>query len=358
MNTEIFRDVALIEKLSNTFGPSGCEENVAHFIRSQINGFCDEMTTDKLGNLIAVIRGQNKSMPRKKLMLAAHMDEVGFMISYIEEDGTLKFNNIGGMDPRVLCGRRVRILSGDRFISGIIAAMPIHLQSKEMRAELTPADKMYIDIGADNREESAALCGLGDFATFDSEFVTFGENEYRIKGKALDDRMGCALLIEAMREIYNEKRPEFFDLYFAFTVREEVGLSGAATAAYSISPDYSIVLESTAVADIAGVSEHSRVAKLGGGGTLSLMDNGTIYNRDFFDFALDCAKRHNIDCQVKQYVSGGNDAAHIHKSRAGVKTIALSAPTRYLHSASCVADIRDYHAMGKLVVSLIGEMEL
>ncbi|NLK39355.1 MAG: M42 family metallopeptidase [Clostridiales bacterium] len=354
MNTEHFHDLNLIEKLSNTFGPSGCEDSVAGLILSQISGFCDEVTTDKLGNIIAVIRG--KGSQRQKLMLAAHMDEVGFMISYIEDDGTLKFNTVGGMDPRVLCGRRVHILNSSRIIPGIIAAKPIHLQKKEERKEVTPIEKMYIDIGASTREEAATLCSPGDYATFDSEFVIFGENLQRIKGKALDDRMGCALLIEVMREIYDENLPDNLDLYFAFTVREEVGLSGAVTAAYAISPDYCIVLESTAVADIDGVPESKRVARLGEGGALSLIDNGTIYHRDFFDFALKCAKEMNIKCQIKQYISGGNDGAHIHKSKSGIKTIALSAPTRYLHSSCCVADINDYRTMRQLTQALIAKM--
>lgn len=357
MNEALYEGLYLLEKLSLAFGPSGCEDRVADIVRSQIDGFCDEYYTDKLGNVIAVIRGTGKTDTPPRLMLSAHMDEVGFMISYIEDDGTLRFYNIGGMDPRILCGRRVNILSRDALIPGIIAAKPIHLQTKEEREECTPADKMYIDIGADSRDSAAQLCSTGDFAVFDSEFVYFGECLHRIKGKALDDRLGCAVMIDTMRKIYKSGNNTPFDLYFAFTVREEVGLSGAVSAAYSIDPDYCIVLESTAVADIADVAKSAQVAKLGEGGALSLMDNGTVYDRQFFNFALDCARKHDIACQIKQYVSGGNDAAHIHKSRSGVKTIAISAPTRYLHSASCVIDINDYTSILALVGAIIADMD-
>jgi endoglucanase len=346
----------LLEDLSLAFGPSGREDGVADIIRSEISGLCDSFYTDRIGDVIAVIHGTAGGSPQR-MLLSAHMDEVGFMITGIEDNGYLRFSNIGGIDSNVLCGRRITISNGNKKLPAIIASKPIHMQSEDERGEVTPPDKMYMDIGAKSKADAEELCHIGDYATFDSDFIYFGESNRRIKGKAIDDRLGCAALIDVMRGIFHGSRPNF-DLYFAFTVREEVGSSGAGAVAYSVAPAYSIVIESTAVADIAGVTENERVAILGGGGVLSLIDKGTVYDRDFVDFALNCAKKHNINCQIKRYISGANDAACIHKSRSGVKTIAISAPVRYLHSASCVADTSDYFSITALIGAIIGDINI
>ena len=174
-----------------------------------------------------------------------------------------------------------------------------------------------------------------------------------LKAKALDDRMGCAAMLEVMESLFNDRPKADLDVYFCFTVREEIGLSGATVAANTISPDFAIVLETTAIADIADADPASRVADIGGGGALSLMDRATIYDRDFVKFLLDTAKSHNIKAQVKRYVSGGNDAGNIHKTGTGVRVAALSVPTRYLHSPACVVDVADYESMLALIPEML-----
>ncbi len=340
-----------LRSLSQIHGPSGYEFRVADAIKKELEDLPCEVLCDRIGNVIATVKGKDS---KKKLMISAHMDEVGFMINRIDDDGYLHFSCVGGIDDRVLCSHRVVILTDSGDVKGVITSKPIHLQTAKERAEATPKDKMYIDIGAADKEDAEKYVKIGDFGTFDSDFVEFGKDNKNVKSKALDDRLGCTIMIELIREL--EKKNLDFDVCFAFSTREELGLSGATVAANIIAPDLAIVLETTAIADIADVPESTRVAKVGDGGVLSIADRGTIYNKEFFSLALDTAKKNGIKCQVKKFVSGGNDAAHIHKSGAGVRCIALSAPTRYLHSATCVIDKGDMFAMKDLVLAIFDEL--
>ncbi len=336
--------LALLSELCLAFGPTGCEERVESLIRKKLGN--RECKTDRLGNLI--IRVPNEGAP--KLMISAHMDEVGFIINDITEDGYLKFSTLGGIDPRVLCGKHVTVEGKNALIPGVIASKAIHHQSRDERNKLTPIKSMYIDIGAKNKEDALSMTEIGNSATFDSEFVIFGEDGKFIKSKALDDRLGCAVMLDVLERL-GENSP--FDLYFCFTVREEIGISGARTVAQTIDPDFSIVLESTAVADLPDVPESRRVAKLGDGGAISLRDNSTIYDREFVRFALDTAEKNGIAAQVKKYVSGGNDAGSIHKSVNGVRCLAISVPSRYIHSPASVISTADYLSISELVLALI-----
>ena len=349
----------LIRELSLAFGPSGCEDAVRELITTQIESDCDSYTVDKAGNLIALVRGggmdYTPESPRR-IMLAAHMDEVGFMITAITEEGYLKFGTVGGMDPRVLCGRHV--LVGDkRRLQGVIASKAIHLQTAEERTKTTPVSKMYIDIGAQNADEAKKYVSVGDYAVFDSDFVVFGEGGTRMKGKALDDRAGCALLIEVMRDLHGSPCNMPFDVYFAFTTCEEVGISGANVAAFGIKPDTAIVLEATGVNDLPGAGRNA-VSKQGEGGTLSLCDRGTVYDMGFIDYARQTAEQQGIKCQIKQAFTGGTDAAHIQRSLTGVRVLGLSLPTRYIHSASNVALYEDFEQTYRLVVAMIRNWKL
>ena len=349
----------LIRALSVAFGPSGCEDAVRDVIMEQIQGDCDAYTEDKAGNLIAVIRGRgldyNPENPRR-IMLSAHMDEVGFMIREITEEGYLKFGVIGGMDPRVLCGRHV-IVGDKRKLHGVIASKAIHLQTPEERSKATPVRSMYIDIGAKDREDAKKYVSVGDYAVFDSDFEIFGKDGCMMKGKALDDRAGCAMLIETMRNLHREPCNLPFDVCFAFTCCEEVGISGANVAAFGIKPDTAIVLEATAVNDLPGAGRNA-VSKQGEGGTLTLCDRGTIYDMGFIDFARRTAERKGLKCQLKQTVTGGTDAAHIQRALTGVRVLGLSLPTRYIHSASNVARFADYEQTRDLVIAMLREWKL
>ncbi len=350
----------LIRELTALFGPSGCEDAVRTFIAAEIEGDCDGYCEDRSGNLIAKICGRgmdyDAASPRR-LLLSAHMDEVGFMITEITEEGYLRFDNVGGIDSRVLSGRHV--LVGDRArIPGVIASKAIHLQTAEERGKVLPVSKLYMDIGAKDRADAASRVSVGDWAIFDSDFVSFGKDGGMMKAKALDDRVGCALLIELMRELKRTPRDLPFDVYFAFTCCEEIGISGAAVAAFTVAPEMAIVLESTAIHDLPNVPERSRVGKVGAGGALSLADGGTLYDRALVDYALRTASQNEIPVQIKQAVSGGNDAAHIQRSLAGVRVMALSLPTRYIHCASNVGSVADYESMRALLSAMLREWKL
>ena len=353
------KEIEQLRELSNLFGPTGCEGAVADWIESKLSAICDDFCRDRMGNVIALIRtGNVESSHRRRVMISAHMDEVGVMITEICEDGLLRFDTVGGIHASVLEGRRITVGDESRRINGVIMSKAIHHKKKEDRNKATPLTKMYIDIGAREGDEAEKFVSIGSFGTFDSEFYLFGKDNAYMKAKALDDRMGCSVMLDVMASIYADRPAADLDLYFCFTVREEIGLSGAGTAAHKIAPDLAIVLESTAVGDLPDTEYGRRVASLGEGGALSVMDRSTVYDRDFLNFALQTAQQKEIPVQIKKYVSGGNDAGTIHKRGEGVRTLALSVPTRYLHSPSCVVAIEDYRSVRKLTEAMIREITL
>ena len=348
------QNLARLRELCNVFGPTGCEDGVAAWIMDQLPAVCDRFCHDRMGNVIALLRmGDPNAANRRRVMISAHMDEVGVMITDVCEDGLLRFETVGGIHVSVLEGRRVTVGDEKNRVNGVILSKAIHHKKRDERNKPTPLSKLYIDIGARDREEAEQYAKVGSFGTFDSEFYRFGKDGAFLKAKALDDRLGCAVMLEVMESLVEERLTENLDLYFCFTVREEIGLSGARTAAAKIAPDLAIVLESTAVGDLPDTEYNRRVAELGAGGVLSIMDRSTIYDRPLLDFALQTAKDGEIPVQVKRYVSGGNDAGSIHKTGEGVRALALSVPTRYLHSPSCVVAVEDYRSTRRLTEAML-----
>ena len=343
--------VDLIKQLSLAFGPSGCEGEVARLIRAELADLPVELSLDRMGNLTAHLKGPADA-PR--VLLAAHMDEVGFMITEIGENGFLRFETLGGIDPRVMVGRAVLLGNEEKRVAGVISAKGIHFQSAKERREMPELKDMYIDIGVSSRDEAEQHVSLGDFGTFDTSFLPFGKEGAFLSGKALDDRVGCAVLIEVLRGIVDKHLP--LDLWFTFTVREELGISGATVVANRVSPDIALVIGTTAMADLPDVPPSRRVADIGCGGVLSLLDRATIYDRALIELALAVGKSKNIPVQVKRYVSGGNDARHFQQSGKGVRCLALSAPTRYLHAPVSVAKYSDIEAMIALLTAMLEKM--
>ncbi|MBR1823987.1 MAG: M42 family metallopeptidase [Ruminococcus sp.] len=329
----------LLRELCLTDGISGDESAVRELIISKIKDVCD-YRTDNLGSLICFKKG--KKTPEKKLMICAHMDEVGFIVTYIRSDGTLSFDTVGGIAPAVIIGRQVRI--GKKRISGVVGSTAVHNLSREQREKAPSVDSLYIDIGAEDKAEAEKYVSLGDCIYYDSEFVDLGDR--RIKAKAIDDRAGCAMMIEMLHEELE------YDTYFVFNVQEEIGLRGSTASAFAVAPDYAIVLESTTAADIDGASGAKRVCEVGGGPVVSFMDRSTMYDKELYRLAFDTAKELGIPCQTKTMVAGGNDAGAIHKSGKGVRTIAVSLPCRYLHSPSSVIEFADMENSYTLVKNL------
>ena len=332
-----------LKELCSLPGISGREDKVRDYIISRIEGFCD-YKIDPLGNLIVFKKG--KKSPKNKIMLDSHMDEVGMIVTGADSGGFLKFATVGGVDPEVIIGRNVLI--GEKNIPGVLGIKPIHLIEKSEEQDLPKKDDMYIDIGAKNKEEALSLAPLGEEIHFESEFIRFGDGF--IKSKAIDDRAGCAIMIDLIRSELE------YDCYFSFSVQEEIGTRGAKASAYTIDPDYAIVIETTTAADISGVKGEARVCVCGEGGAVSFMDRATVYDRSLYQKALEVAKSNNIKAQTKTRVAGGNDAGAIHKSRGGVKVLTVSVPTRYLHSPCCVCKYDDIVSTRDLVREMINNL--
>ncbi|MBR4071112.1 MAG: M20/M25/M40 family metallo-hydrolase, partial [Clostridia bacterium] len=266
------------------------------------------------------------------------------------------FSSMMGPDTRIMAGRKVTVGVPERLTRGVMAIKPVHTVDRGDRDKSAPIDEIYIDIGASSKEEAEKYVKIGDYGTFESDFVQFGENGRMLKAKALDDRLGCALMIETMRKIYANKDNLTYDVYFAFTCREELGMGGVKCTAHKVRPDYALVFEATAVADIHGVPEVSKVAVRGEGGAVSIMDRHTVYDKELTQLILDVSKEKDIPCQIKKYVSGGNDASHIQRSADGVKCAVISAPCGYIHTASDVVALSDYESMCDLTLAVLERM--
>ena len=332
----------LLKKLCTTIGVSGEEDAVRDLILEEVKLYAASVEVTPLGNVIAFRKGRN--VPKKKVMLCAHMDEVGFVINNITEEGFLKFNTIGNIQPEVLSGRDV-IVNGK--IPGVICAKPVHLMSGEEKEKAVPVDRLAIDIGAKTKEEALEYVQVGDNACF---MPFFEVSRGTVKAKSLDDRSGCFVLLELIKE-----EPEY-DTYFVFSVQEEIGMRGAGTAAYIVEPDAAIVLEGTTAGDIAGVGPLDTVCKIGKGTAVSFMDRSTLYDRAYFKRALEIGKEFDIPCQPKTASAGMNDAGVIHTTKHGARTLTLSVPCRYIHGPVAMTAESDLEATIKLTGKLMAEM--
>ena len=319
-------DDQMLKTLCGLPGVSGAEEPVRYEILKQIEGHCIYWV-DPLGNVLAFKKGRQE--PVHSMLFSAHMDEVGLIVTYIEESGLLRFTTVGGIDRRVLPGKTVRI--GEQ--PGVIGSKAVHLKSAEEKDKAPALDALYIDIGASNREEAEAKVTLGDRAVFCTHYCEMGDGFLR--GRALDDRLGCALLIEMLRGELE------YDAHFAFTVQEETGTTGAKTAAAQIGAEIGIAVETTTACDLPDVPPEKTVCALKKGPVLSFMDRGTVYDLALYRRALETAQEKGIPCQPKAGVYGGNESRSVQTAGNGAQVLAVSVPCRYLHTPSCVAHRSD-----------------
>ncbi len=325
----------LLKTLCETHGVSGDETRVREIIYKYIKPHVDKVQIDIMGNMIAFKAGRDHS---KKIMLCAHTDEVGLIISSVTDTGFLRFKAVGGIDGRVLVGKRVVV--GKNNIVGVISLKAIHLQTQSEREGAVDIKSLYIDIGAKDKQEALSLVSLGDYAAFDTDFCEFGDDFY--KAKALDDRCGCAILAE-LAECECE-----YDTYFCFTVQEEVGCRGAAICANKVNADIALILEATTCGAISGAMPHQEVTTPHGGGALSILDKGSYSDKKLTNKLYELAKKNNIAVQYKRTTMGGNDARAIQTALGGTKTCALSIPCRYLHSPVSTISKRDYASVKEI----------
>lgn len=329
-------DYQLLEKLCTAHGISGSEDGVRDIITEEIRPFADDIKTDSQGNLIVFKKGRKK--PAKRMLISAHMDEVGFTVTYINSDGTLKLAPVGGINDSAAFAKNVLI--GKNKLHGVVNAKPIHLLKPEERKKCPAIDTLSIDIGAKDKDEAEKYVSLGDPVVFDSPYEN---KDGRIISKAIDDRFGCLVLIEMIRSELE------YDMYFSFVVQEEIGLRGAKTAAFTVNPDCAVVVEATTASDVPYAENEKRVCCVGKGAVISYMDRATVYDKEYYKLGMELAKEMGVKAQTKTMIAGGNDAGAIHSSRDGVRTMAVSVPCRYIHSSSSLALAEDMEAVYKIV---------
>ncbi len=316
----------LLEDMTRIDAPSGCENNIRDYIARYAEKYCGEVYADGMGNLIARRCGSGK-----KIMFAAHMDEIGVIITGADEKGFLYFAPLGGLNVKNLINLRVRFLNG---AEGVIAA------DEEKLGDKPKTDKMFIDVGAKNREEAEKIAKTGDCAAFVGDFYTRGD---MVISKAIDNRAGCAALMAAMSEIKGDTN----DLIFVFTAQEEVGLRGAKTAAFALEPDVAISVDTTDTGDVPGMLKSD--VKLGGGAAIKVMDRSVICDASVRDRLIQTAQKNSVPHTLEIMTDGGTDAGAIHLTRAGIKTGGISVPTRYIHSVSETASISDIESCARLI---------
>ncbi len=334
----------MIKDLTAVMGASGDEYDIREEIRKHINNDTYVVTTDSIGSLYAV-RKATKS--EKKIMVTAHMDELGFMVTSVTDSGMLKIKALGGFDDRVLPSKSVRV--GKNKIPGVVGLKPVHLQEGDEKKQNAKMKQLLVDIGCFNKEEAEKLVSPGDYVYYESEFVDMGNGI--IKSKALDNRTGCGVLIEVLKEEFD------FTLQGCFTVQEEVGLRGAGIAAYNLKPDIALVLEGTTCSDVPGEEEHKVVTRLGQGPAVSIIDRYSYSNRRLVDLILETAKDNNIKVQIREGVGGGNDSGKIQTSLEGIPTAMIAIPCRYIHSPSSVMSMDDFDNTVRLVKAVLRRLE-
>ena len=341
------QSIDLLRQLSDAFGVSGFEDEVRDQITELVSPFVDEVKTDTLGNLFAIRKGKGDFT----LMLDAHMDEVGFILKWIEDSGYLRFAPLGGWDPRIIPGHRVEILtrSGEKR-HGVIGSAPPHILTDEERKKPIPIEKMFIDVGATSQQDALDMgFHIGDPLTIHYPFIEL-HNGY-VTGKAFDDRAGCAVMIETASRL--AKKDLDIDIVFSFVVGEEVGLRGARTSAYQIDPDLAIALEGTIGADMPGVAQSSQPVRLGKGPAITVADRSIVVSRRLIEAMESVADDAAIPYQYKLPTYGGTDAGAIHTTRAGILAGVVSVPCRFIHSPTSTLRLNDFENTVRLITRFI-----
>lgn len=340
----------ILKDLSEAIGVSGQEDAVRKVILAHIQDHTTDITLDAIGNLTAVQRASGESVLR--VMLAAHMDEIGFMVTGVESNGLIRFTNVGGIDDRILPG--LRVIIGDKQVQGVIIWKPIH---KGRDQNVVKLDNLRIDIGVSDKAGANSKIKPGDRIAFDSSYMEIGDTILR--GKAFDDRAGCSVLVDVL-----QGGPYPVDVMAAFTVQEEIGLRGAKVAAQRLQPDVAIILEGTTAHDLPdpiGDDDDPLVknpgCKMGDGPVLTVMDRSMITPPQLLRFARTLAEANDIDYQLKSVLGGGTDGGSIHLANAGVPSLVISLPCRYIHSPAALLNREDYAQTLNLVQTILHNLK-
>ena len=331
-----------LRELTELRAPSGHEQTLRRALLAEIKTMGLTPTIDRMGNVVVVKQGTQKR-GRKRVLLSAHMDEVGLIVTNCTEEGFLRVAPVGGVDPRVIISKRV--LCGDDAIPGVIGAMAIHLQTAEDRQRVLGYSDIYVDIGAKDKAEAEKKCPMGTYITFDTPYVAFGAD--MVSAKALDDRVGCWNLLRVLAGEYP------CDVVAVFASEEEVGCRGAKGAAFATEPDVGVILEGTTCNDLGNIPETMQVCNCGRGVCVSFMDGSSIAHRELFRKTMETGEKENIAHQVKRAVAGGNEGGVVQRARAGIPVVVLSVPCRSIHSPSSVACLADVESQYQLAQALL-----
>ena len=348
------KSLDLMRRMMEAFGPSGFEREVSALAKEYMEPYADEVVADRLGTVTFVARG---SADRPRVLLAGHVDEVGFIVSSVTDGGFLTFNPLGGWWDQVLLGQRVVIRTGKGDVHGVIAAKPPHIMPQEERKKVVERKDMFIDIGATSREEAEETgVRIGDAAVPWSPFSVIQDGRVAM-GKAFDDRIGAFVLMEAIRRIKEQGVAHPNTVFGAATVQEEVGLRGAQTISHVVDPDVALVLEVDIAGDMPGIKPQEAPAKMGRGPGLVTFDRSMIPNQPLKEFVIEVARQTQIPLQLSQSYGGGTDAGRIHLNRAGCPTAVISVPTRHIHSHVGLLSLKDTENAVRLVIEIVKRLD-
>jgi len=347
--------IEVLKKMTESFGPSGFERETVRIIKEYMMPYADNVLTDKLGSIVFVAKGESE---RPRILLAGHVDEVGFVVSGIDEEtGFLSFNPLGGWWDQVLLSQRVVVRTEKGDVYGVIAAKPPHLLTEEERKKVVEKRNMYIDIGATSGKEARETgVKIGDPVVPWSPFMLIRNGKVAM-GKAFDDRIGAFIMMEVIRRIKEKKISHPNTIYGAATVQEEVGLRGAQTVAHIVDPDAAIVIEVDIAGDVPGIKANEAPTKMGKGPSLCTYDSSMIPNQPFKEFVIKTAKEAGIPLQLSIIARGGTDAGKIHISRAGCPSVVIGIPTRHIHSHVGMLSLEDVENAVKLILELVKKLD-
>lgn len=340
-------DLPLLKKICTTPGAPGFEKQIRELVIEQVKPYVDEIEIDNMGNVYAIKRGEAS----KKIMIGAHMDEIGFIVTHIDDNGFIRFHTLGGFDPKTLTAQRV-LVHGKKDIIGVMASKPIHVMTADERNKVAKLSDYFIDTGL-SAEEVKKTITIGDAITREREFIEMGNC---VNGKSLDNRLAVYILIELLRELKDEEVP--YDIYGVFTVQEEVGIRGANVSAMRINPDFGFGLDTTIAFDLPGAAAHEMITKLGEGTAIKLMDASTICDYRMVDFMKKTADKHSIKWQPEILTAGGTDTAGIQRMTEGGSIAgAVSIPTRHLHQVIEMANKDDIRASIDLLKACVTDID-
>lgn len=340
-------NIALLEKVCQAPGAPGYEQKIRSLILEEIRPLVDEVELDNMGNIYAIKRGKSD----KKVMVGAHMDEIGFIVTHIDDKGFIRFHTLGGFDPKTLTAQRV-LIHGKEDVLGVMAAKPIHVMSPEERKKNPKTTDFFIDTGR-SKEEVEALIKVGDPITRERSFVEMGDC---VNSKSLDNRLAVFILIETLKNLKDKEVP--YDVYGVFTVQEEVGIRGANVAALNIKPDFGFGFDTTIAYDLPGAAAHEKITSLGEGTAIKIMDASTIADYRMVEYMKKTADRNNIKWQPEILTAGGTDTAGIQRMTEGGSIAgAISIPTRHLHQVIEMAHKEDIQRSIDLLIACVSEID-